>query len=638
MNGQSGLHHVTSDDKKKKRQRLKKLQADIKQQVEFYFSDSNLRKDRFLKQEIDKSEDGYVNIATIANFNRMRNLTTDESLIARALRDSDLLKVSEDKTKLRRKTPVEEPKYNIDDVTVFVENLPHNVDHDMLQKAFSPCGIIDYISLPRYKKTGDPKKFAFIEFATPEGAVKACKLLNNPPRDKPKPDGHFPTTRKGRLILPQQAEASELQLKSMKLEKYGKQKVSKRKREASGMEETSPEAKKEQIPKKKEASSSNRKRNISEETKEETENRGQLEKKAKTKAEASQGEVSKKHDQQPCIKTNQRKEQKMDSRKRKHSGGDDTLEKSSHGSKNHEARSHKDDKSDMGAKVERSARDTTKKVAGSETHKRKREDSESSGEASKAKRSSSGSHRDKDGVEDGRDAKRRRAESEMEEEDGDKKRKRRSRSRRNKKEEGKTAPLMQLRVIPKKEWLELKAEYLTLQKASRQQMKQALQVEWAKRKARLESQSPDKKVAEVKSAEPEFHPGVVVKIKSDKPFASRKEIREQLEGISPVAYIELNAGDTGGFIRLQSAEGAQAVLGKAGSLSNDGGSVELNLLTGKDEQKYWEKLRADRVAKLSSSKKRKNKKRGIERIKEKSERVLGTDKSKGDRIVFEGDD
>jgi hypothetical protein len=30
----------------------------IREQIEFYFSDSNLSKDRFLKQEIQKSQDG----------------------------------------------------------------------------------------------------------------------------------------------------------------------------------------------------------------------------------------------------------------------------------------------------------------------------------------------------------------------------------------------------------------------------------------------------------------------------------------------------------------------------------------------------------------------------------------------------
>ena len=44
----------TSDDKHLK----KEMRQKILEQMEFYFSDSNLSKDRFLKQQIKSSEDG----------------------------------------------------------------------------------------------------------------------------------------------------------------------------------------------------------------------------------------------------------------------------------------------------------------------------------------------------------------------------------------------------------------------------------------------------------------------------------------------------------------------------------------------------------------------------------------------------
>ena len=48
---------VSASEDKKKRKRNKQLLKSIRQQVEFYFSDANLRKDRFLSQEISRSED-----------------------------------------------------------------------------------------------------------------------------------------------------------------------------------------------------------------------------------------------------------------------------------------------------------------------------------------------------------------------------------------------------------------------------------------------------------------------------------------------------------------------------------------------------------------------------------------------------
>ena len=43
---------------KKKRSRVKQVLADIVKQVDFWFGDANLHKDRFLREQIEKSRDG----------------------------------------------------------------------------------------------------------------------------------------------------------------------------------------------------------------------------------------------------------------------------------------------------------------------------------------------------------------------------------------------------------------------------------------------------------------------------------------------------------------------------------------------------------------------------------------------------
>lgn len=43
---------------KKKRSRVKQLLGDVRKQVEFWFGDVNLHKDRFLRKLIDESDDG----------------------------------------------------------------------------------------------------------------------------------------------------------------------------------------------------------------------------------------------------------------------------------------------------------------------------------------------------------------------------------------------------------------------------------------------------------------------------------------------------------------------------------------------------------------------------------------------------
>lgn len=108
---------------KKKRSRVKQLLCDVKKQVEFWFGDVNVHKDRFLRKLIDDSNDGCkelpeqlhhlsercpcilcvgltlcflcadVDISVLANFNRMKKLTVDTKLIARALKNSTVVEV-----------------------------------------------------------------------------------------------------------------------------------------------------------------------------------------------------------------------------------------------------------------------------------------------------------------------------------------------------------------------------------------------------------------------------------------------------------------------------------------------------------------------------------------------------------------
>eukprot|EP00456_Euglypha_rotunda_P007909 TRINITY_DN11465_c0_g1_i10.p1 TRINITY_DN11465_c0_g1~~TRINITY_DN11465_c0_g1_i10.p1 ORF type:complete len:128 (+),score=16.74 TRINITY_DN11465_c0_g1_i10:117-500(+) len=79
-----------------------KIADKVLKQVEFYFSDSNLPKDKYLRG-LAQAGDGWVPIATIATFKRMRQLTTDLNIVITALKQSkELLEVSTDGTKVRR--------------------------------------------------------------------------------------------------------------------------------------------------------------------------------------------------------------------------------------------------------------------------------------------------------------------------------------------------------------------------------------------------------------------------------------------------------------------------------------------------------------------------------------------------------
>ena len=63
---------------------------DIVRQVEHYFGDYNLPKDRFLREKV-KEEDGWVHMDTMIKFKRLSAISTDTKTIMEALKTSDLM-------------------------------------------------------------------------------------------------------------------------------------------------------------------------------------------------------------------------------------------------------------------------------------------------------------------------------------------------------------------------------------------------------------------------------------------------------------------------------------------------------------------------------------------------------------------
>ncbi|GLV32280.1 La related protein 7 [Carabus blaptoides fortunei] len=157
--------------------------------MEFYFSDSNINKDRFLAQLIHA--DPYVDLSIFLKFNKIRTLTTNIEDICKALRKSEKLQLSEDNLKVCRVTPIQE-KTNQDECTIYVERVPAEVEHDWLKNIFSKFGTVDYVSIPKYKHNKMIKGFAFIEFSKPDEAQKVleyfesigCKLPTKMPPDQ----------------------------------------------------------------------------------------------------------------------------------------------------------------------------------------------------------------------------------------------------------------------------------------------------------------------------------------------------------------------------------------------------------------------------------------------------------------------
>ncbi|KAG1466327.1 hypothetical protein G6F46_002030 [Rhizopus delemar] len=105
-------HHHTSKPRSRKPmfQRYRKapafvtvdaetMKVYVMQQIEYYFSIDNLCKDLFLRKQMDSN--GFIDLSFIANFNRVKGLTTDLDLIREALDNSQVVERKGDKLRKR---------------------------------------------------------------------------------------------------------------------------------------------------------------------------------------------------------------------------------------------------------------------------------------------------------------------------------------------------------------------------------------------------------------------------------------------------------------------------------------------------------------------------------------------------------
>jgi len=150
----------------------------IVQQVEFYFSDANITKDKFLLKHVKRNKEGFVSLKLISSFKRVKHLTKDWRQVAVAIeRKSKRLEVNDLKTKVRRLDDLPEYDETTPSRTVVALNLPiERPTIEAVAELFSACG---EIVLVRILRPGNPIPADVKPFANkhPEMTDKVCALI-----------------------------------------------------------------------------------------------------------------------------------------------------------------------------------------------------------------------------------------------------------------------------------------------------------------------------------------------------------------------------------------------------------------------------------------------------------------------------
>lgn len=155
---------------------------EIIKQVEYYFSDANLARDKFLTAET-KKDDGWVPLEVLLKFKRLLALSESADVIVDALLQSanDLLQISKDRLKVRRNParplPEQNEKTRQETIarTAYVKGFPLDTQMSDLIKFFDKFTNITNVIMRRYQdkptKEYGFKGSVFVSFATREACA-----------------------------------------------------------------------------------------------------------------------------------------------------------------------------------------------------------------------------------------------------------------------------------------------------------------------------------------------------------------------------------------------------------------------------------------------------------------------------------
>lgn len=142
--------------------------VEIRKQVEFYFSDSNLPMDKFLFSKVGGSENNSVPLELLHSFKRMRRFQPF-SAIVEAMKTSDTLDLTDDNTAVKRKVPLP------DDVKVHSEQYAKVFADGAMARSIYAKGFC------RFGEEGPTTQTDIEAFFEPYGPINSVRLRRTSP-------------------------------------------------------------------------------------------------------------------------------------------------------------------------------------------------------------------------------------------------------------------------------------------------------------------------------------------------------------------------------------------------------------------------------------------------------------------------
>eukprot|EP00178_Gracilaria_changii_P021371 TRINITY_DN63542_c0_g1_i1.p1 TRINITY_DN63542_c0_g1~~TRINITY_DN63542_c0_g1_i1.p1 ORF type:complete len:387 (+),score=69.13 TRINITY_DN63542_c0_g1_i1:249-1409(+) len=148
----------------------------IRTQLEYYFSDSNLPRDKFLRAKTEENEKGYVPIPTLLSFKRMESLGANVQNVIQAVKGSTLIGLDKAHTSVRRLMPL--PKEDLfQQRAVFVKGWTPGSPEPTLEyfkELFAPSGNVLSVRVRRWKDERGRhfKGSVFVEMESPEAVER----------------------------------------------------------------------------------------------------------------------------------------------------------------------------------------------------------------------------------------------------------------------------------------------------------------------------------------------------------------------------------------------------------------------------------------------------------------------------------